>query len=156
MEGRGVDALMQDCASSRRVEQFVSRNSRCTPSVNVFKRHLESVRDSRRWVVTSRTLSPHKPFWLLVHARYESTFVLRYVTIAAGADTPGQANDNQLTTTLGCRRRRRTDNPAASNVQTGNLRTDGHDRLRNTFLATGFPLKRHDKNHDFFATFKDL
>ena len=33
-----------------------------------------------RWV-TSWTLSPHKSFWLLVHARYDLSFVLQYVMI---------------------------------------------------------------------------
>ena len=44
----------------------------------------------RRWV-TSWTLSLHKPFLLLVHARYDLTFAVCYVMIAIGAATPGEA-----------------------------------------------------------------
>ena len=58
------------------LEQFVSRNSRCTTSTMLL-RDTWNYCDKRRWVI-SRTLSPHKPFWLLVHARYDLTFAVRY------------------------------------------------------------------------------
>jgi len=46
--------------------------------------------DRRRWV-TLWTLSPHKPFWLLV---MQDTIVicLRYMMIAIGAATPDELN----------------------------------------------------------------
>jgi len=49
--------------------------------------------DRKRWV-TSWTLSLNKPFWLLVHARYDLSFPLRYVMIAIRAATPGELLGN--------------------------------------------------------------
>jgi len=56
------------------------------PSVNAFKRHLESLRQKKRWVTS---WSPHKPFWLLV---MQDTIVicLRCMMTAIGAATPGE------------------------------------------------------------------
>jgi len=60
------------------------------PSVNAFNfsRDTWNHCDRRRWV-TSWTLSPHKPFWLLV---MQDTIVicLCYMMISIGAATPGE------------------------------------------------------------------
>ena len=62
-------------------------NSRWTIS-KCFQETL-GITDRRIWV-TSWTLGPHKPLWLLVHTRYDLTFVVRYEMIATGAGTPGE------------------------------------------------------------------
>ena len=72
------------------LKQFVSESIIVdAPSVNAVKKHVELLaatkEDAGSW-----TLSPHEPFWLLVHARYDLTFVVRYVIIAIGAATPGE------------------------------------------------------------------
>ena len=80
---------MQDCTFSRCMLSTAGTVCLKKWSVNAFKRHLELLRQ-RRWV-SSWTLCPRKPLiWLLVHARYNLTFVVRCVMIAIGAATPGK------------------------------------------------------------------
>jgi len=89
MSLRVIATLMQECAFSRCVlstTNSLSQEIVDAPSVNAFKRHLESLRQKKRWVTS---WSPHKPFWLLV---MQDTIVicLRCMMTAIGAATPGE------------------------------------------------------------------